>query len=330
MRRIARRPHLATIAPASFRQVNYIPWHIGLKAARLLRRDFPEFWADEVAGFRVTEELLLGAGAALIRLVSQEVELDDWFIDRAGVLGGGPPAEALQLNNAEDLMTGDGEDAWDLLEEFISNPPLAVYGVNLNEEEGYEGNNEPLAMALQWITLLHAFDDAELAQAIEDENLHITLTCDTPRVECRGDDRLGRLCAALDEADLPTWRGVSLGKLLAYAHQRTDNPFANVGYLEAYDIRAYGAWDVDWESDGLAILARQQDEARRLHEAFNLLERHILSNDIYLIELGETIARVAATLGLPVYWPGADDRDENEEPHDDDTDDTEAEALAAA
>lgn len=342
MRRIARRPALRR--PTAGRHYATGDHRIGLRAARLVRDNWPAFWADHLAAAPATWETLLRAGVAAIRLAHAELELTDWYVDNAGeLLGNGAPLDALRLDLDDLTQTGTGADAWELVEEFLATPPIAVYGLDgLDEaqEDGYD-SLPPLAMALQWLTGLHWWpeDDAELV--FPDEDRRITLAYECPRVRCNdgAGDRLARLCAALDASpEAGRWVGgpLGLGTVLAYAHRRTDNPIANIGSFEAYDAVAYGAWDFSW-ADGVQALAQQQRQARTIAEAYAGLERYVFRKGPHhaLIDLAETIARVADHSGLAVDWPGAnpdDDTDDTEVP-DDDTDDTDhpsAAALAAA
>lgn len=297
-------------------------WHTGLLAAGMLRRDFPAFWATHVAHLPVSRDRLLAAGAALIRLISATVQFNDWFIDRVGEFGDGSPLDAINHPAPEDLMSGDGEDTYDLLRNFILEPPLEVYGLDLNADDGYEFGQEHLAHALQWITMLEAYDYDQAVLAVGDTFAEELI--DLPRVDCRGEgDQLTQLCEALDDAEgLPRYYGgVGLGTLLAYAHQRTDNWLANIGLNEAFDAQGYGAWDVSWEQMTVAEAAALQAQAEVYQQAYAALEQ-MTAKPIFLLDLSETIARVATAAGLRVVWPGSGDD------HDDD-DDGQGKTLAA-
>jgi hypothetical protein len=317
MGRVRRRPYLC---PATSRAqlAQQDEWAIGLRAAGLLRRTFPEFRAEHVAHRLVTADGLLSAGVALISLAESKVELSDYGVDH---LGGLTTADPFAILDETGVRPDNGEDPWRLLESFLLSPPLMTYGLDTNSDEGDLENFPPLAVALNWIThnLPIAEEDMGTILGVEDDklderrtayNLLETIALELPRVACYGES-LERLIIALGDTAV---EGVSLplGRLLAYAHQRTGNLFADTGYWEAEDMRTYGAWYLDWDGKTLDDLAAQQAEAREIASAFGHLDDRITAKPSRLVELGEQIAAAAEQLGMPVTWLG---RDEKEEEH---------------
>jgi hypothetical protein len=337
MRRVARRPRLR---PVRYQQPpGLAEWQIGLAAAAELRRQFPAFWRQHIAGRRATADSLLGVGAALMTLAAETVEISDYGMDLYDALIGSSPAWALD-HPPHRLI--NGEDPWHILERFLTEPDLMVYGLDLNADDAEE--YPALAVALTRITGHDIVGDESLAPALgvegeDDERWEFfeAVALQLPRVTCHRDG-LASLCTFLVGT---TCAGADLGEVLAYAHQITPNPFANLGYFELDDMRCYGAWQPIVEGDlDYAAIGRQQAEARQIAAAFGLLEERALCNpDLLVDEIADAIARAAEQLGLPVRWPHTDEKEATNDDADANEDEdgatgapegAEAAALAAA
>jgi hypothetical protein len=333
MRHVARRVHLRPVRHAP--PPGLAEWEVGLAAAARLRGQFPAFWRDHVARRRATADALLGVGAALMTLAAETVELSDYGMDFYAELIASSPPWAL---DHPPLRLSTGADPWQVLEEFLIRPHLMVYGLDLHVED--QDEIPPLAIALTRITGHDLVGDEVLAAALgvegeDDERWAFfeAVALQLPRVDCARDG-LQALCAFLVGT---TCQGIDLGETLAYAHQITPNPFANLGYFELDDMRAYGAWEAltDGPPDFPAIADQQQD-AQRLARAYQVLEDHCLADPDLLVDaIADAIARAAAQLGLPVRWPHEEEDDDA--PYEDDhaaagapAGPDEAPALAAA
>lgn len=323
MRRVNRRP---AIHPVCWRPPRLDEWRLGLDAARLLRREFPAFWAEHVAGRRATATALLGVGAAFVALASGVVELSDYAYDQLGELTRSDP---VQLLADPPVVTSGGEEAWSAIGTFLARPDLMVYGLNIHTED--LDDFPALAVALTTITGHEFFDSESLAPVlgVEGEDSERweyfeAVACMLPRISCHGDG-LERLCAELNGT---TCFGADLGEVLAYAHQETGNPFANQGYFEAEDARAYGVWEGTGNLDvGLAELRRLQTEARRIAAAYGHLEDLALADPDRLVDdIADAIVQAAERIGLPVRWP----HDEHTETTDGNTSTDEATDSRAA
>jgi hypothetical protein len=99
--------------------------------------------------------------------------------------------------------------------------------------------------------------------------------------------------------------------MLAYAHQRTDCWFANIGWGEAFDAQGMGAWDVGWDAYPVPEIAALQRQAQRYSEAWGAFEEAV-RKPIFLLNICETIARVADSLGMRVVWPGSEDSNDDD------------------
>jgi hypothetical protein len=59
-------------------------------------------------------------------------------------------------------------------------------------------------------------------------------------------------------------------------------------------------------------MASLQAQAETYEVAYIRFENTITSS-IFLLDIGETIARVATSIGLRVVWPGSEDNDDNDD-----------------
>lgn len=346
MRRIARRPAICRPAPWVGTPED---WQTGLEAAAQLRATFPDFWAQHVAGRRVTLGGLLTAGRALIALAPQVVELTDMAADAYWRWADGDPAETLDAD--PDDTTMNGEPPWELLADFVARPPVMVYGLDVHTDEGELENFGALAAAFTWMTDHLPVGDEDLGAVMGLDatgglsgpplDVYHVITGELPRIALeRGNLHL--LLAALGETAVA---GIAtpLGTLMAYAHQRTGNFFADTGYWEADDMRAYGAWQpTDNHGNDLRAMGEAQAEARAIVHDFQRLQDRILGRPSGLLEIAQAVITAAEELGLTVRWPGDEEADaaaeddnpedlEDEGNDDDDFfDNDEAPALAAA
>jgi hypothetical protein len=261
-----------------------------------------------IAQCSTTSRALLGVVQAFFSLAQQKVELllsEELDIDPGNPLAVLHPGDEIDDDWAREILTEEvGRDVHELW-------PV-VYGLEDAEEALFGFGTRPsLVAAVCWAlaaetawAMPFVARDALLPSVQRQLYQHRIDPAILGRLDelpaLPADVWTEALCEALDTT--PALAGCSLGQALRYCFHATGNQFADLSYSV---VAQMASSNLDWRSEDLDEIGRQQRAARELAEGFNRLNDATLRHVAVLDELIEHVMRMAHRLASAPVAPPA-------------------------